>query len=76
MLRSLYQLGRVEWPWQASLLLGLAFYVPAGVTVGFLLFDQQNQRACTGFSSLKYNTLAYEARLVECLREGRTLPVR
>lgn len=76
MLRTLHDLASIEWPWHLSLVLGLAFYVPVGAGVGYLLLDHQNQRACTGLSSLSVNTWAYEARLAQCMSEGRTFPAR
>jgi hypothetical protein len=76
MLRTLHDLAAIEWPWELSLVLGLAFYLPLGAGVGYLLLDLQNQRACTGLSSLSVNTLDYEARLAQCMIEDRTFPAR
>jgi len=59
-----------------GVLVVLTFAVPIGgaVLASHLAFFEA--RACTGLAQLKEGSYEYEQRLMECMRDGRTLPVK
>jgi len=39
-------------------------------------FELHDRRACTGLEALQNDSFAFEKRLSQCLKEGRTFPAR
>jgi len=59
-----------------GILATLALVLPTGAAVLASHLALFEARACTGFAQLKEGSYEYEQRLTQCMRDGRTLPVR